>query len=71
MIEEKMILAKINGLPEQLKQEVLHYIEFLQEKYAAQNQSQKSKKRRAGSAKGKYKLAPDFDVPLEDFRDYM
>lgn len=69
MIEEKVILAKINGLPEELKQEVLHYIEFLQEKYAAQNQS--SKKRRAGSAKGKYKLAPDFDAPLEDFRDYM
>lgn len=29
------------------------------------------KKREAGSAKGKFKLAPDFDAPLEDFKEYM
>ncbi len=27
--------------------------------------------RKAGSAEGKYGLAPDFDEPLEDFKDYM
>lgn len=27
--------------------------------------------RKAGSAKGKYKIAPDFDEPLEDFKEYM
>lgn len=27
--------------------------------------------REAGSAKGKYKIAPDFDEPLKDFKDYM
>lgn len=69
MIKEETIIAKINELPDKLKQEVLHYIEFLQEKYARQNQVQESKKRQAGSAKGKYQLAPDFDVPLEDFKD--
>lgn len=69
MTEEKIILAQIQQLPEQLKQEVLHYAQFLQMKYAAQNQ--KNKKRKAGSAKGKYKLAPDFDAPLEDFKEYM
>lgn len=31
----------------------------------------KSTGRKAGSAKGKYKLAPDFDEPLEDFKEYM
>ena len=69
MTEEKAILAQIQQLPEQLKQEVLHYAEFLQKKYAAQKR--KSKNRKAGSAKGKYKLAPDFDAPLEDFEEYM
>ena len=69
MAEEKTILAQIQQLPEQLKQEVLHYAQFLQTKYVAQNQ--KNKKRKAGSAKGKYKLAPDFDQPLEDFKEYM
>ena len=69
MTEEKAILSQIQQLPEQLKQEVLHYIEFLQAKYNAQNQ--KPKNRKAGSAEGKFKLAPDFDAPLEDFKEYM
>lgn len=69
MTEEKAILAQIQQLPEQLKQEVLHYAEYLQKKYAAQNQ--KKINRKAGSAKGKYKLAPDFDAPLEKFEKYL
>ncbi len=69
MTEEKLILSQIQQLPEKLRQEVLHYIEFLQAKYNAQNG--KRKNRKAGSAKGKYKLAPDFDQPLEDFKEYM
>ncbi len=63
MTEDKAILAQIQQLPEQLKQEVL------QAKYNAQNG--KRKNRKAGSAKGKYELAPDFDQPLEDFKKYM
>lgn len=69
MTEEKLILAQIQRLPEQLKQEVLHYVEFLQAKYNGQTGKRKNIK--AGSAKGKYKLAPDFDSPLEDFKEYM
>lgn len=69
MTEEKAILTRIHELPEQLKREVLDYIEFLQKKYARRNG--KPKNRKAGSAKGKYKLAPDFDEPLEDFKEYV
>ncbi len=69
MTEEKLILSQILQLPEQLKQEVLHYVEFLQAKYDAQNR--KPKNRKAGSAEGKFKLAPDFDASLEDFKEYM
>ena len=29
------------------------------------------KERRFGCAKGKYRMADDFDAPLEDFKDYM
>lgn len=71
MIKEETIIAKINELPDKLKQEVFDYIEFLQEKYARQTQPQKLKKRQAGSAKGKYQPAPDFDAPLEDFKVCM
>ncbi len=69
MTEVKAILSQIQQLPEQLKQEALHYIEFLQAKYNAQNQ--KPKNRKAGSAEGKFKPTPDFDAPLEDFKEYM
>jgi hypothetical protein len=69
MIEEKAILAQIQQLPDKLKQEVLHYVEFLQLKHNTQNQ--KPERRKAGSAEGKFKLAPDFDEPLEDFKEYM
>ena len=69
MLEEKIILSQIQQLPEQLRQEVLHYVEFLQARYNAQNE--KGKNRKARSAKGKYELAPDFDQPLEDFKEYM
>jgi prevent-host-death family protein len=27
--------------------------------------------RRAGSGKGKFIMAPDFDAPLEEFKEYM
>lgn len=30
-----------------------------------------AKPRKAGSARGKIKMAPDFDVPLSDFGEYM
>ena len=69
MIEEKTILARIQQLPDQLKREVFDYIEFLQKKYS--RQSGKPKKRKPGMSTGKYKLAPDFDAPLEDFKEYV
>lgn len=28
-------------------------------------------KRKLGTAKGKFEIAPDFDLPLNDFEDYM
>jgi len=71
MIEEKEILKQIQQLPEKLKQEVLRYAEFLQKKNEGQIQLPGNKTRKAGSAPGKYKLAPGFNEPLEDFKEYV
>jgi hypothetical protein len=62
------IYTKFETLPANLKQEVSDYIDFL-----AQKSSSKNKKivPRFGSAKGKIKMASDFNAPLEDFKDYM
>lgn len=72
---ETTILETLVKLPDSLKQEVLHYVEFLATKYAnnevAINPPQK--KRRAGMMKGTFvlPLADDFDAPLDDFQEYM
>ena len=69
---EKLVLSQLYQLPEHLKEEVLHYITFLTKEHANQvQQDRKPKKRTFGSAKGKYQLAPDFDAPLDDFKEYM
>ena len=63
-----VILSKFEALPSDLQMEVSDFIDFLIDK------STKSNKKiipKFGSAKGKIKLAPDFDAPLEDFKDYM
>lgn len=71
MIEQTLI-KKIHTLPESLKQEVLHFVQFLKQKQNVENETEKPrKKRKAGSAKGKYVMADDFDEPLEDFAEYM
>lgn len=74
---EQTIYNQLLHMPEQLKLEVLHYIQFLTTNYKNNKtfelrQSATSGKRPVfGSAKGKYVLSPDFDEPLEDFNEYM
>ncbi|GAB2565922.1 type II toxin-antitoxin system VapB family antitoxin [Spirosoma areae] len=67
---EKLIISQLYQLPESLKVEVLHYIEFLKDKYNHKS-TERPHKRKFGSATGKYKLSPDFNNSLEDFNDYM
>jgi hypothetical protein len=70
MTEEDAILAEIQQLPEHLKEEVRRYVEFLLQQHTAKKMTP-HKKRKAGSAAGKFTLAADFDAPLEDFEEYM
>lgn len=67
------LLEKLEALPESLQKEVLHYAEFLLEKYASSSPQEAAavKKRKAGLLKGKIKMADDFDAPLEEMKDYM
>lgn len=66
------IVEKLEKLPEPLQTEVLHYIEFLLDKYVQETSVQvATKKRKAGLLKGKIWMADDFDAPLEDLKDYM
>ncbi|MDX1909950.1 MAG: DUF2281 domain-containing protein [Saprospiraceae bacterium] len=67
---EQLILRELHSLPEALKVEVLHFVQFLN----LENQKNKKvvkQKRKAGMLKGKIWIAPDFDAPLEAFKEYM
>ena len=68
---DQLILSEIYKLPENLKVEVLHFIAFLRQEYAQKVPEKGSNQRVFGKSKGRYKLAPDFDGPLDDFKDYM
>lgn len=62
------LYAQIALLPDSLKDEVSDFVAFLTEKQKKESQP---KKRKLGAAKGLIIMAPDFDEPLEDFKDYM
>ncbi len=64
------IIPKFNQLSDNLKVEVLHFIEFLQTRSNENTELNKLSKRKFGYAEGKYTLSPDFDEPLEDFKEY-
>ncbi|MCA0237624.1 MAG: DUF2281 domain-containing protein [Bacteroidetes bacterium] len=68
---EQLILRELHELPEAMKVEVLHFVQFLKTERSKKHQTSGSGKRRAGGLKGKIWIAPDFKAPLEDFKDYM
>jgi hypothetical protein len=47
---------------------VYDFVEFL---LAKQKKEKKLKKPVFGCAKGRFKMAVDFDAPLDDFNEYM
>lgn len=76
---QPVILEKLDKLPEPQQTEVLHYIEFLLDKYAKKAshsqqevfEEQSEKKHGYGSWAGQIIMSDDFDEPLEDLKDYM
>lgn len=63
------LFVKLNSLPEDLRKQVLDYIEFLLSR--KQRPEPPKKKRVAGLMKGQIHMADDFDAPLDDFKEYM
>lgn len=72
MTNEQVLIEEIHTLSDKMKEEVLHYVQFLKQKQTENIETPKPrKKRKAGSAKGEIFMADDFDAPLEDFAEYM
>jgi hypothetical protein len=70
----ELLLREFNTLPANLQAQVLDFVLFLKKTKPAQVKRKPSKRRNAPKAGfGKYKVVmrPDFDAPLDIFRDYM
>ncbi len=67
-MSDSVLLDNISKLPDNLKAEVLDFVEFLLHKY---NNLSDTGKPTFGSGKGMFVMRPDFDEPLEDFKEYM
>jgi hypothetical protein len=62
------LYQKISYLPDSLKSEVNDFIDFLMIK---RKKESKKKQPKFGTARGQIYMSPDFDEPLEDFKEYM
>ena len=67
-MERTQLYTKIGYLPTNLKSEVNDFVDFLLTK---RKKEIKEKKPEYGCAKGQIYMSPDFDEPLEDFKEYM
>jgi hypothetical protein len=67
-MEQAQLYSKISVLPTDLQAEVNDFVDFLLSK---KKKDSKTKKPIFGCAKGEIHITPDFDEPLEDFKEYM
>lgn len=68
VMTEAQLFTKFYYLKPSLKSQVYDYIDFL---FAKQKKEIKAKKPQFGCAKGRFIMTTDFDLPLEDLKEYM
>jgi hypothetical protein len=64
------LYIKLSTLPNPLKAEVIDYMDFLVSR-RLKRKKEFDKHPIAGCMKGTFKMSPDFDEPLDDFKEYM
>ena len=69
IVDNLLLYKKFASLPENFKKQVADFIDLLTSK--DKKEKSKDNKAKFGSAKGMFTLKPDFDEPLEDFKEYM
>jgi len=63
--------TQLSSLPEDVRQQVLDFIEFLMQRKEDGDPQKKRKTPVPGLAKGMVTVPDDFDAPLDDFKEYM
>ena len=62
---------QLSSLPEDVRKQVMDFIEFLMNRKQEKPNDSTPKKRPIGLMKGKIRMSDDFDAPLDDFKEYM
>ena len=70
-MENLLLYNKLSSLPDQMKAEVADFIDFLVSKAKKDKKNEEKPLAKFGSGKGLFIIGPDFDEPLEDFKEYM
>ncbi len=65
------IIEKLEKLPEAMLPSVSDYIDFMLAKAQKEADGEHAKERQLGTLKGKLWISPDFDEPLDEFKEYM
>ncbi|GEM_PF-1212261 len=74
MTDEQALIAEIHNLPQSKQAEAVDAAIRLIKKLAKQNGKEpmkKSRRPKAGSMPGLFKIMPDFDDPIPGFEEYM
>lgn len=75
MTTAELVYEHLKQLPEAKLGTVLDFVEFLEQKERQSGRlgvpEANLGPREPGSARGQVWMAPDFDAPLEDFKDYQ
>lgn len=73
-ISFELLIKAETGLPDKYVEMLVHYMHFLRSEYReeqARKTAPSAPIRKVGSYQGKGWMADDFDVPLEDLKEYM
>ncbi len=70
-MENISLYNKLASLPDQMKSEVDRFMDLLITKAKSEKKVKDRPKPKFGSGKGMFIMQPDFDEPLEDFKEYM
>lgn len=71
-MDNTLLYNKLAALPENIKNEVSDFIDFMLSNSKNKKPVGADKpKPKFGSGKGVFTIKPDFDEPLQDFKEYM
>jgi len=75
MSYQDILVRESATLPEYMKRELLDFLLFLKDRekraFLLEGKSDVKRKPKFGCGDIKIKIAPDFDAPLDDFKDYL